>query len=57
MRDSKGRFVCGHDPLTLRDGTTGRFIKKSMVKSEDEYEKKSKELNEFFKRLETENKD
>ncbi len=30
MRDSKGRFICGHEVLTSRDKTTGRFCKKLM---------------------------
>ena len=57
MRDSKGRFIRGHKPSNPRDKTTGKFIKKSMVKLEDEYEKKSRELNEFLKSLEVDNGD
>ena len=57
MRDEKGRFLCGHKPLNPKDEATGRFIKKSMVETEDDYEKKSRELNEFLKSLETENED
>ena len=56
-RGKDGRFLRGNKPSNLQDKTTGRFIAKSMVKSEDEYEKKSRELNKFLKSLETENED
>ena len=52
MRDSKGRFLRGNQPLNSRDETTGRFIKKSMD-SIDQYSMIAEKVDELLKKLET----
>ena len=50
MRDSKGRFLRGNQPLTLRDATTGRFIAKSKETATVE-----EKVDKLLAKMETEN--
>ena len=48
-RDSKGRFIHGHSPLTDRDPSTGRFISKNKTKVMDDYTRARFEVDRFLK--------